>query len=52
MKNKEILDCKLNNKTFCECYLKQCYTIEDCAPKLIIRKNMEVVNNLISAKKE
>ncbi len=44
MENKE---CNLNEKGFCTCYLKECVSILDCAPKLIIKRNMESVNNLI-----
>lgn len=43
-----IKDCQLNNKGYCECYLKQCNTIEDCAPKLIIKRNMVTVEKLIN----
>ena len=49
-----IEDCQLNKKGYCTCYLKQCYEIEDCAPKLILKKNMQSINNIlrISPKKE
>ena len=47
-------NCQLNRKGYCECYLKQCNTIEDCAPKLITKRNMESVDSIlgISRKKE
>jgi hypothetical protein len=41
-------DCELNKDGHCTCYLKKCETIKDCAPKLIIRRNLESVNKLIS----
>lgn len=47
MENLNVKDCQLNDKGYCTCYLKQCYEISDCAPKLIIKKNMAVVNGLI-----
>lgn len=40
-------NCHLNNKGYCECYLKQCNTIEDCAPKLIVKRNMKSVDSLL-----
>lgn len=39
----EIKECNLNEKGHCTCYLKQCVEIEDCATKLIIKKNLETV---------
>lgn len=40
-------NCELNEKGKCACYLKKCNDIKDCAPKLIIKRNMELVNKLI-----
>lgn len=40
-------ECKLNEKGKCTCYLKKCINIKDCAPKLIVKRNMESVNKLI-----
>lgn len=48
MKNKSITDCKLNKSGYCTCYLKLCYVVEDCAPKLIVERNMRCVNKLIN----
>jgi hypothetical protein len=39
MENKEIKDCKLNKKGFCECYLKNCIEINDCAVKILMKRN-------------
>ena len=48
MHNLNIEDCQLNDKGKCTCYLKQCWEVSDCAPKLIIKKNMLVVNKLLN----
>ena len=52
--NTNIKDCQLNRKGYCTCYLKQCHEVEDCAPKLITKRNMESVDSIlgISRKKE
>lgn len=39
MESKEIKDCPLNVGGFCECYLKKCVQVNDCAPKLLIKRN-------------
>ena len=41
-------NCQLSNKGYCECYLKQCNTIEDCTPKLIVKRNILTVEKLIN----
>lgn len=41
-------ECKLNENGFCICYLKKCNIIKDCAPKLIVKRNMDTVKNLIN----
>jgi hypothetical protein len=45
---KQMKDCHLNNKGYCECYLKQCNAIGDCTPKLITKRNMLTVEKLIN----
>ena len=47
MEDTDIKDCPLNEKGYCTCYLKLCKEVSDCAPKLIIKKNMLSVSKLI-----
>jgi hypothetical protein len=41
-------ECNLNKKGNCECYLKPCKEIKDCAPKLIMERNMKSINKIIN----
>lgn len=43
----DMKECNLNENGYCICYLKRCYEIEDCAPKLIMERNLRVVKELI-----
>lgn len=32
-------ECSLYKEGYCTCYLKQCLEVQDCAPKLLSKKN-------------
>ena len=44
-------ECNLNQKGFCTCYQRRCNKINDCALKLINKRNMNTVNKLIENEK-
>lgn len=44
-------NCNLYDNGKCTCYLEKCELITDCAPKMIIKRNMESVNKLITDEK-
>lgn len=46
----DIPECHLNEKGKCTCYLKKCQDIQDCALKIITKRNLETVNKLIKTR--
>lgn len=47
--NEVVKDCDLiNSKEVCECYLTYCKDILDCGTKLITKRNMSTVMEIIS----
>lgn len=40
-------NCPLIQSGYCTCYLKPCKNVNDCAAKIITKRNMETVNNLL-----
>jgi len=43
-------ECQLYEEGFCSCYQMMCEDIQDCAPKIITKRNLETVKNIIDGK--
>ena len=41
MKNTEFKNCHLYNKGYCECYLRKCISVSDCAQKIMAKRIIE-----------